>query len=68
LIRQQSSADWDKGTQDVFERPKALLTAAPDICGYRFAPEKYRELESVWCQYHPQESVMDGLQRGIGPQ
>ena len=22
----------------------------------------------AWCQYHPQESVMDGLQRGIGPQ
>lgn len=21
----------------------------------------------AWCQYHPQESVMDGLQRGIGP-
>jgi hypothetical protein len=22
----------------------------------------------AWCQYHPQESVMAGLQRGIGPQ
>ena len=21
-----------------------------------------------WCQYHPQEGVMAGLQRGIGPQ
>ena len=23
---------------------------------------------NAWCQYHPQESVMAGLQRGIGPQ
>ncbi|MGB7718237.1 MAG: hypothetical protein WBL81_25200, partial [Pseudolabrys sp.] len=22
----------------------------------------------AWCQYHPQEGVMAGLQRGIGPQ
>ncbi|HEV8466885.1 MAG TPA: HdeA/HdeB family chaperone [Pseudolabrys sp.] len=22
----------------------------------------------AWCQYHPQESVMAGLQRAIGPQ
>jgi hypothetical protein len=22
----------------------------------------------AWCQYHPQDSVMTGLQAGIGPQ
>jgi hypothetical protein len=22
----------------------------------------------AWCQYHPQEGVMTGLQKGIGPQ
>ena len=29
---------------------------------------KHWNFLKAWCQYHPQEGVMAGLQRGIGPQ
>jgi hypothetical protein len=43
------------------------LSDPPDICGSPFAPENIANLKA-WCQYHPQDGVMTGLQNAIGPQ
>jgi hypothetical protein len=44
------------------------LSDAPDSCGSIILHQKNIASVKEWCQYHPQESVMAGLQSAISPQ